>query len=320
MYHVIAFLDGKSIEDCYTFFSNYSGTAKEYISFLIDKELGIVGEQDEVARYKSKFRHIETPFIIENMIIDIEGIDGVTNLKHLEHVEANFIQVRIFYDIDKKGLIDLSRALDTLNCWGVELLISYNSIDTRMSRRLFFGNQKIKKIFVYGSPQYTLEQNKDIDKVYYMQKSITSEKHCGCIKPELFSLSYFHIQESQNRNTCLNKKISIDKNGYVKNCPAFRFHYGHVKDLDIVDVVKSKKFQKMWNISKEAINGCKTCEFRNVCTDCRAFIEDPDDIYSKPLKCGYNPETCEWEDWSTNPLKQKAIEFYGLKDKDGKVI
>jgi hypothetical protein len=32
-----------------------------------------------------------------------------------------------------------------------------------------------------------------------------------------------------------------------------------------------------------------------------------------PLKCGYNPYTCEWEEWSTNPLKQKAIGYYGMR-------
>jgi hypothetical protein len=37
-------------------------------------------------------------------------------------------------------------------------------------------------------------------------------------------------------------------------------------------------------------------------------------IYSKPLKCGYNPYTAIWEDWSTNPLKKKAIDFYKLKE------
>ncbi|NIG32274.1 grasp-with-spasm system SPASM domain peptide maturase, partial [Enterobacter sp. Ap-916] len=33
---------------------------------------------------------------------------------------------------------------------------------------------------------------------------------------------------------------------------------------------------------------------------------------SKPLKCGYNPYTGEWEEWSINPLKQKAIKYYGM--------
>jgi hypothetical protein len=42
-------------------------------------------------------------------------------------------------------------------------------------------------------------------------------------------------------------------------------------------------------------------------------LENPEDILSKPLKCGYNPYTCEWEDWSTNPLKEKAIKYYNLE-------
>ena len=43
-------------------------------------------------------------------------------------------------------------------------------------------------------------------------------------------------------------------------------------------------------------------------------IEDPNNIYSKPLKCGYSPYTNQWEEWSTNPLKQQAIEFYGMQE------
>ena len=60
------------------------------------------------------------------------------------------------------------------------------------------------------------------------------------------------------------------------------------------------------------IHVCKDCEFRYICTDCRAYIEDPNDILSKPLKCGYNPYTAEWSEWSRNPLKQKAIEQYRI--------
>ena len=41
-------------------------------------------------------------------------------------------------------------------------------------------------------------------------------------------------------------------------------------------------------------------------------------IFSNPINdgnpSGYNPYTNEWEEWSTNPLKQKAIEYYGMQD------
>lgn len=54
------------------------------------------------------------------------------------------------------------------------------------------------------------------------------------------------------------------------------------------------------------------CEFRYICTDCRAFLVDPRDSRSKPLKCGYNPESGLWKEWSDNPLSQESIEHYNL--------
>jgi len=72
--------------------------------------------------------------------------------------------------------------------------------------------------------------------------------------------------------------------------------------------------KKYWNITKDQIDICKDCEFRHICTDCRAYIEDPKNIYSKPLKCGYNPYTNDWSDWSANPLKQRTIEYYGMQE------
>ena len=90
--------------------------------------------------------------------------------------------------------------------------------------------------------------------------------------------------------------------------------FGNIKETNLSDLINKQGFKKYWDIKKDDIAICKDCEFRHICTDCRAYIEDPQDIYSKPLKCGYNPYTNEWQEWSTNPLKQKAIEFYGLED------
>jgi SPASM domain peptide maturase of grasp-with-spasm system len=120
--------------------------------------------------------------------------------------------------------------------------------------------------------------------------------------------------ESLKYNSCLNNKISIDTFGNIKNCPSMKENFGNINDLTLTDAFNNNQFKKYWNIKKDDIAVCKDCEFRHICTDCRAFLETPEDIYSKPLKCGYNPYTNTWEEWSTNPLKQKAIEFYGMND------
>ena len=74
--------------------------------------------------------------------------------------------------------------------------------------------------------------------------------------------------------------------------------------------MRTPEFKKVWSVNKDQIKICRDCEFRYMCSDCRAYTEDPKDIYSKPLKCGYDPYTNKGEDWSTNPLKQKTFEFY----------
>ena len=117
------------------------------------------------------------------------------------------------------------------------------------------------------------------------------------------------FSESLQYNNCLNKKIGIDINGEIKNCPSMEKSYGNISNTSLLDVINNNEFKALWSINKDKINICKDCEFRYVCTDCRAFISDPDDIYSKPLKCGYNPYTNIWEDWSKNKLKEYAIDI-----------
>ncbi|MEM9686908.1 MAG: grasp-with-spasm system SPASM domain peptide maturase, partial [Bacteroidota bacterium] len=118
--------------------------------------------------------------------------------------------------------------------------------------------------------------------------------------------------ESQRHNSCLNRKISIDSNGNIKNCPSMPQSFGNIKNTTLKAALHHKDFKKYWNLTKDHIAVCKACEFRYICTDCRAYLEKPDDPYSKPLKCGYDPYTNVWQDWSTNPLKQQAIDFYGM--------
>ena len=89
--------------------------------------------------------------------------------------------------------------------------------------------------------------------------------------------------------------------------------FGSVTSTKLKSVVAKKDFTKVWNISKDKISICKDCEFRHICTDCRAYLENPNDYLSKPLKCGYNPYTNKWSDWSKNPLKKEAISFYNLQ-------
>ncbi len=137
-------------------------------------------------------------------------------------------------------------------------------------------------------------------------------KACGYISDSNFTINIQTYTESLQYNSCLNGKIVIDLDGNIKNCPAMKELYGNINVISLTDILVKTNFKEKWNITKDKIASCKDCEFRYICTDCRAFLESPEDIFSKPLKCGYDPYKGEWNDWSANPLKLNAINMYEL--------
>jgi SPASM domain peptide maturase of grasp-with-spasm system len=157
------------------------------------------------------------------------------------------------------------------------------------------------------------EEGFRFNKLFITSESITSNLHCGVIAEKYFSMHFQSYLLSKNYNNCLYKKISIDKEGQIKLCPSQKQRYGSIENTSLIDVVDKLALNPLTTMTKDAITTCKSCEYRYACSDCRAFLENPDDMYSKPLKCGYDPATGIWEAWSTHPMKQKAMEYYGLE-------
>src|SRR5690606_3566602 len=100
--------------------------------------------------------------------------------------------------------------------------------------------------------------------------------------------------EAIHYNSCLNRKVSLDIYGNIKNCPSQRESFGNIKNTSIRDAIKNQKFQSLWKVKKDDIKICQVCEYRYICTDCRIFIQDENDQLSKPSKCTYDPYTTRW--------------------------
>jgi SPASM domain peptide maturase of grasp-with-spasm system len=176
------------------------------------------------------------------------------------------------------------------------------------------NDPRLKSLFLLESASSRIEYTDTGKFVIYSTEKFDMIKGCGHISSDFFSLDILTYTESLHHNSCLNRKISIDAEGNIKNCPSMKESFGNIRDTTLAEAIEKPGFKKYWDINKDKIHVCKDCEFRYICTDCRAYVEDPEDIFSKPLKCGYNPYTGEWSEWSTNPLKQKAIDFYGMRD------
>ena len=297
----------------------------EYFEFLEDNEIIFWLNEQLFDNFPKLDLTWKSPYEITNAIIDLpEGID--TNkylsevLPKLESLSCLHIQIRAFHQLSiefmLKGIVD---TLMDSRIKSIEIISKFQAeLDLTHLSEIIEKNNRFQSIVLYNSPFYKVEDGgkQDLEKlkVAYVKQDVADCKSCGIIQHNYFNPNIGLVTEAQKHNTCLNRKISIDVNGEIKNCPSMAKSYGNIKDTTLQEAIGKPGFKDMWYINKDQVSVCKDCEFRYICTDCRAYTENPEDIYSKPLKCGYNPYTAEWEEWSTNPLKQKAIEHYGMQE------
>lgn len=286
----------------------------EYIDFLIEKDYIFLCKKEELDHFPSMKMHWKSPYTITNAIYDISLVNETYIYKIINSLSilgCSSLHIRVFNKGHIKSILKASKNLNTSRIKSVEIVLPYSKNTEYFLEKIKYNNH-VFSVFIFSAPYEKIIEHGTLRVIYSTETNI-STKNCGIIHPSFFAINIPTFTESQHHNTCLNRKISIDTDGNIKNCPSMQQSFGHISNTTLEEVIKNPAFTKMWDIKKDDIDKCKTCEFRHICTDCRAYLENPDDLYAAPLKCGYNPETCEWEEWSTNPLKEKAIEYYQLQ-------
>ncbi len=297
--------------------SEILGTVLDYFEMLEANDLLLFTEYPQY--YPKIDLQWDFPGVISNSIIDIDQDSdyALAFLGQIIDLGCRFVQIRVFSKITPETIVLLLSKFQKSILEAIELVLPYESLaQTERWADLLKTEYRIRTITLYNAfvNQIHYKRTTGFGQVVMIKSDIQGVKSCGYISNDYFISGISLFTESQHHNSCLNRKISIDANGNIKNCPSMSQSFGNIKDTTLQEALDHPDFKKYWNITKDQIAVCKDCEFRYICTDCRAYIENPEDIHSKPLKCGYNPYTCEWEEWSTNPLKQKAIDHYGMRE------
>ncbi|MEO4005044.1 grasp-with-spasm system SPASM domain peptide maturase [Flavobacterium sp. CAU 1735] len=291
---------------------------EEYLDLLNKNELIFPCTKSEISRFPILDLEFDYPAAVSNMIIDFSKNSNhdfdliLTNFiipLNCRHIQARFFDATSFGHIE-----EIVKQVSNSFMKTIDLIIKRDFDISTKFMQWVSENNKIRSITFHSSDDTKIiSEGKDgFGVVICTKQKINAPIHCGIISHNLFNITIETFTESQHHNSCLNRKLAIDTNGDIKNCPSMREVFGNIKTAKLEEVISNKEFKKYWNITKNQIDGCKDCEFRHICTDCRAYLENPKDIYSKPLKCGYNPNTTIWEKWSCNPLKKNAITFYKM--------
>ncbi len=252
-----------------------------------------------------------SPYVIENVIIDVKP-HSHHDFDYIKEVLGKFsirvMQLRFFGEFNFGLIVSVLTIFKAANIESIEVIVS-DLFKHIQLQKIVKASNKLTSLYLFNSSRdRTLTQDQCI--IVFVKESVMGSHSCGKVSHGNLTCNKSLFYEAQHINTCLNKKISIDSAGQVKNCPSMIQTFGRYDDVDFSKLINSDEYKLLWNITKDEISVCKDCEYRYMCTDCRVFLSEPSNIYSKPSKCSYNPYLGLWrgddgwissEDW----LKEK---------------
>lgn len=316
-YEIIIELNKTSIDELSLDFDSESHVIlQEYIDILLKKEYGFITSKSKDFNFPQMSNLYNDPSAISNLFIELDDMSFLGKIKNsIENLGIKHLVIYCERKLDVDEIIKIDNIFFSSSIVGIEIYCLFHEVFNEKTMNLLHQKTfRINSFVFYNCSEKFLKIKGNFKFSLEFTKKLLVRLSCGKISLEYFETNISKVLESINHNTCLHKKISVDKNGNIKNCPSMVESFGNIKDTTLEEALNKPNFKKYWNTTKDQINVCKDCEFRHICTDCRAFTENPQDQYSKPLKCGYDPYTNKWEEWSTNPLKQKAIVFYGMQE------
>jgi SPASM domain peptide maturase of grasp-with-spasm system len=304
--------------------NSYDDESKEiaegYVNFLLEKEYGFISNDNWDVNFPPLSYNYNDYSKLSDLFVEFSSVDVLQKLKtSIEEFELKHLVIYSAKPLSIDDLFEIDHCFESSVLEGIEIVSPfYDEINVDFLHRLNKETMRIYSMVFYKCKNKTLKGSDYFRFVLNFTDKDLKLYSCGIVDLKYFNTNMPKVFESLNHNSCLNKKISIDKEGNIKNCPAMSESFGNIKDTTLGEALNHTDFKKYWNITKDQIEVCKDCEFRHICTDCRAYTErthfDGDIDLSKPLKCGYSPYTGEWEEWSTNSLKQRAIEFYNMQE------
>lgn len=298
LYEILEEAKNNKLIDIYNHFcEDEQKIIDEYIDYLIENNLGFIDNEPNL--FPNMDLEWDEPSEVTNSVIDIDEsyvseIDYKTIFEELNHLNCKCVQLRSFNSISIDTLdFFLNNTLDS-RIRDLRLVLKYDSgIEQKLDDVLLEKHKRINQVVFFNAPDNYTKNIMGVQFIY-MNCPELSLKDCGQICTGNFSINIKSFTEAIHYNSCLNRKVSLDIYGNIKNCPSQRESFGNIKNTSIRDAIKNQKFQSLWKVKKDDIKICQVCEYRYICTDCRIFIQDESDQLSKPSKCTYDPYTTRW--------------------------
>ncbi|NOU62246.1 grasp-with-spasm system SPASM domain peptide maturase [Marinifilum caeruleilacunae] len=269
---------------------------ESYFNFLFENEICFPCRKEDLDRFPELDLQWNIPFEFETAIVDFNR-EPLVRLKRIVSELNKYaipnIQIRFFEAVEEDQFKEVLIQFSDSNMKFLELIV-LNRFSQEFIDSMLHEFPKIRLLILTNS---TKRSRRDVEQatVFETTEHITSHCQCGLIQQAQFAVEMRTYCESRLHNSCLNAKVSIDVHGNIKNCPSMKESFGNICDTSIEQALQHVNFKSMWSIKKDDIEVCKDCEFRHMCSDCRAYLKKENNRCSQPEKCNYNPYIAKWK-------------------------
>lgn len=186
------------------------------------------------------------------------------------------------------------------------LLLKQNNIPFRIGIIIMSQNESEKdSLRLWANTKFNLKEIKNYDIVRPVGRAkITSQFNQKLFEEKYYItnnkfLPYNYQSYMYNKvfNPCWGNKVCIKSDGSIYPCVMSNIKVGNYRN--IIRCLSKKNSYRFLN--KDKIKVCKNCEYRYLCTECRAiYAQSKKEIKNKPFVCMYNPKTNEYKEIKYN--------------------
>lgn len=223
-----------------------------YLEYCIKKEYILFKEYEMPEDlYLNNFNYT-LPNLISNAILEFNSLLDIENakfiIKQLTKTDTKYIEIRIYKCTELIEVINFIELVDLKYFDLVEFYINLQfnlSIDnmiidlnsSKLNRTTYFN-------FVFYSKNFEQTKKRGYNFEYCVIRGEFSNISCGKVSKQYFSIHHEAVKESINHNSCLHKKLSVDVNGNIKNCPSMKESFGNIKDTTLSEAIEKPGFKK----------------------------------------------------------------------------
>lgn len=278
-----------------------------YLKLLEEEGYGFLAEDDAD---KNRFIPIdltyETPSLIENCHLQIRQFDHKAKAITRKSIELlSFLRCQklaVFIE-EPFAECDLRQLLELIGQSNIDYLELYAKYESWMNEDqlvdILLHHPIIVHFLVYNSPYdlSSIRAKKMVSNLTFYKAELSIMDDRQLYHPVFVNNLRFYI-ESQENNVFLNKKISVDFDGDIRNSFQSVSRGVNLLDHEIEDLgnlILSTSFRENWHVSKDKIKVCEVCELRYMCLDNRLPAKINEQKWRQENPCSYNPYLCKFE-------------------------